>query len=159
MVIMGNSHRKSQKELKLCCCGWPSGIVVMFTHSALVAQGSLIQILGTDLTEPIKPCWGGIPHRRTRRMCNHVLGLWGGKKTRGRLATDLSSGPIFLTHTHNKTLCYFSSSSSVVAVIFVLHHLPFPSSLSAPLPLTCFDLDGQSWACEAKFPENWRHQK
>ena len=28
---------------------------------------------------------------------NYVLGLWGGGKKRGRLATDISLGPIFLT--------------------------------------------------------------
>ena len=31
----------------------------------------------------------------TTRIYNYVLGLWGLKK-RGRLATDVSSGPIFL---------------------------------------------------------------
>ena len=29
--------------------GWPSGVVVKFSHSAAVAQGSLVQILGADL--------------------------------------------------------------------------------------------------------------
>ena len=29
------------------------------------------------------------------RLYNYVLGLWGGKKSTGRLATDVSSGQIF----------------------------------------------------------------
>ena len=32
----------------------------------------------------------------TTRVYNHALGLWGGKQ-RGRLATDVRSGPIFFT--------------------------------------------------------------
>ena len=48
----------------------------------------------------IKPCCGGIPHTRTRmtyayniQVCTGVLGR---KKKEGRLATYVSSGPIFL---------------------------------------------------------------
>ena len=37
----------------------------------------------------------------TSRIYNYVLGLWGEKK-RGRLATDVSSGTIFLTKKHTK---------------------------------------------------------
>ena len=36
------------------------------------------------------------PEELTTRIYNYVLGLWGEKK-RGRLATDVTSGPIFLT--------------------------------------------------------------
>ena len=34
--------------------GWPSGVVVKFTHSTLVARGSLVRILGTDLAPLIR---------------------------------------------------------------------------------------------------------
>ena len=53
-------------------------------------------------TPLVKPCCGSIPHRRIRitynqdmQLCTTALGR--GKKKRGRLATDVSSGPIFLT--------------------------------------------------------------
>ena len=46
--------------------GWPCGRVVKFACSASAAWGSLVQILGTDLAPLIKPCCGGIPHRRAR---------------------------------------------------------------------------------------------
>ena len=32
----------------------------------------------------------------TTRIYNYVMGLWEGKNNRGRLETDVSSGPIFL---------------------------------------------------------------
>ena len=44
----------------------------------------------------IKPCCGGISRRRPTMTYNYVVGLWG-EKNRGRLATDVSSVPIFLT--------------------------------------------------------------
>ena len=34
---------------KVFCWGWPGGIVIRFAYSTLVAWGSQIQILGTDL--------------------------------------------------------------------------------------------------------------
>ena len=40
--------------------------------------------------------------RPTTRIYNYVLGLWGEKKKRRELATDVSSGPIFLTKKTNK---------------------------------------------------------
>ena len=43
--------------------GWPSGIVVKFTHSALVARGLQVRILGADLAVLIKPHCGSIPHK------------------------------------------------------------------------------------------------
>ena len=57
--------------------GWPGGIVVKFTHFALVAHGLQVWILGTDLAPLIKPCCGGIPHKI-------------------KIGTDLSSATIFL---------------------------------------------------------------
>ena len=62
------------------------GVVVKFAHSALAAQGLQVWIPSVDLSLLIKPCCGGVPHT----------------KNRGRLAQDVSSGPIFLTKTNNK---------------------------------------------------------
>ena len=80
--------------------GWPRGRVVKFARSTSAARGSPVQILGADMALIIKPRCGSIPHRRTRmtykwdiQLCTEALG----EKKRGRLATDLSSGPIFLT--------------------------------------------------------------
>ena len=57
------SHYKSPFLRKKSCWGWPSGIVVKFTHSASVAQHSQVRIPGTELAPLIKPCCGGIPHK------------------------------------------------------------------------------------------------
>ena len=60
--------------------GQPGGIIVKFTYSTSVAQvhrlGSWVQ----TYTPLIKPCCGGIPHTKQRKI-----------------STDVSSGPIFLT--------------------------------------------------------------
>ena len=37
------------------------GAAVRFAHSALVAQGSLLRILGVDMAPPVKPCCGRRP--------------------------------------------------------------------------------------------------
>ena len=44
--------------------GWPDGVVGKFTRSALAAQGLQVRIPGVDLAPLIKPCCGGIPHRK-----------------------------------------------------------------------------------------------
>ena len=41
----------------------PSGVVVEFVHSALVALGSQVQILSVDLALLVKPCCGGVPQK------------------------------------------------------------------------------------------------
>ena len=41
--------------------GQPGGAAVKFTCSALVAQGSLVQIPGADMTLIVKPCCGRHP--------------------------------------------------------------------------------------------------
>ena len=43
---------------------------------------SPVRILGVDLALLIRPCWGGISHSTTRRICNENIqlctgGLWG----------------------------------------------------------------------------------
>ena len=83
--------------------GWPGGIVVKFMHSALAAQGLLVRILGADLHTAHQAmlwqvCYIEELDGFTTRIYNYVLGLWGEKsKKRGRLATDVRSGPILLT--------------------------------------------------------------
>ena len=43
--------------------GPPGGVVVKFSHSVSLAQGSQVWILGADLAPLIKPCCGSIPHK------------------------------------------------------------------------------------------------
>ena len=43
--------------------GQLDGIVVKFARSALVAWGSQVRILGTDVAPLIKPHFGSIPHK------------------------------------------------------------------------------------------------
>ena len=43
--------------------GRPGGTVARFACSALVAQGSQVQISGVDVAPLVKPCCGGIPHK------------------------------------------------------------------------------------------------
>ena len=64
----------------------PGGTVVEFPCCASMAQDWQVQIPVRDLAPLIKPHCGGIPHTK-----------------RGRLAMDVSSGPIFLTHKKQKT--------------------------------------------------------
>ena len=59
----------------------PGGSAVKFTHSALVAWGSSVQILGVDMALLGKPCCGWCPtYKKYRKM-----------------GTDVSSGPVFLS--------------------------------------------------------------
>ena len=41
--------------------GWPSGAVVKCGHSALVAWGWPVRILGVDMAPLVKPCCGRRP--------------------------------------------------------------------------------------------------
>ena len=43
--------------------GWPSGVMVNVTHSALVAWGSQVRIPGTDLAQLVKTHCGSLPHK------------------------------------------------------------------------------------------------
>ena len=74
---------REDKVLEKEPLGPAGGIVVEFACSASVAPGLWVQVLGVDLALLIKPHCGGSPHKIAKRR---------------RLATDVSSGPIFLTH-------------------------------------------------------------
>ena len=41
--------------------GWPGGASVKCAHSASLAQGSLVRILGADMALLVKPCCGRRP--------------------------------------------------------------------------------------------------
>ena len=71
--------------------GWPHGQVVGFTGldpGRGPTHSSSSHALVTSHIEELE--WP------TTRIYNCILGLWGEKKKKGRLATDVSSGPIFL---------------------------------------------------------------
>ena len=71
--------------------------MVKFSCSALAARALQVGILGTDLTPLTMPCFGGIPYK-IKEDC-HKCQLSGNlsQAKSGRLATDVSSGAIFLT--------------------------------------------------------------
>ena len=58
-----------------------------------------VQIPGADIALLIKPCCGGVPHKIEEDWHSNNLP----QAKRGRLATDVDSGPMFLTHTHVHT--------------------------------------------------------
>ena len=81
----------------------PSGVVVKFTHSTSVGGPGFT---GSDLgcgptyhssSQAMAASYVEELEGHTARIYNYVLGLQGEKKKRGRLATDVGSGPIFLT--------------------------------------------------------------
>ena len=67
--------------------------MVKFVHSTSAAQGSQVRIPGVDLALLIKPCCGGVPHKIGEDWLSDNIP----QAKRGRLTTDVSSGPIFLT--------------------------------------------------------------
>ena len=77
--------------------GQCSGIVVRFVCSTLTAQGLQVQIPAANLAPLIKPCCGGIPHKIEEDWHGCWLSNNFPQANRGILATDVSSGPIFLT--------------------------------------------------------------
>ena len=91
--------RKSKGKEQLG--GWPRGQVVKFTCSALAARSSGVRSWAQTYTQLIKPYCDSLPHR-TRMTYNWDIKLGAGvlerkEKKGGRLATDVGSGPIFLT--------------------------------------------------------------
>ena len=60
---------------------------------------------GHGPTPLIKPCCGGIPHTKQRKICTDVTsGTIFLKPKRGRLATGVRSRPIFLTKKQQQNL-------------------------------------------------------
>ena len=55
------------KRLKMPLSGWPSGVVIKFTCSTLVAQGSQVQIRGVDLHTAHQAMLCSIPHTKQRK--------------------------------------------------------------------------------------------
>ena len=76
--------------------GWPGGVVIKFARSALVVRGSQAWIPGVDLALLIKPHCGGVSQKIEEdwHRCQLSDNLPQAKS--GRLATNVSSGPIFL---------------------------------------------------------------
>ena len=87
---------KEQESVKLR----EGGTVTKFIHSALGAQDSQVWILGVNLALLVKLCCGGVLRKTEEdgQGCQLRGNLPQAK--RGRLATDVSSGPILFTHTH-----------------------------------------------------------
>ena len=79
----------------------PHGRVVNFVRSASVSQGLLVQILGTDLHTTHQAMLWQHPTEKSQNdlQVGYTTMYWDfgeRKKKRGRLAADVSSGPIFL---------------------------------------------------------------
>ena len=74
--------------------------MVKFMNSALVAWGLKVQILGTDLAPLVSPHCVVIPCKIEEKWHRCYISDNLPQARRGRLAADVSSGPIFLTHTH-----------------------------------------------------------
>ena len=75
--------------------------MVKFVGSASAARGSLVQILGVDLAHYSSSHAVVASHIAeleglATKIYSYGWGLWREKK-KGRLARDVSSGPIFLT--------------------------------------------------------------
>ena len=83
--------------------------MVKFAHSALVAWGSLVQILGMDLNTAHQATlwWHPIWKNYKDLQLGHTTMYWGlgQEKKCGQWTMDVSSGPIFLTK--NKKQAYF----------------------------------------------------
>ena len=98
---------------KSCHSGWPSGIVVKFSHSPLAAWGLQVQILGVDLHTAHQAMLWWHPTQKKIEEDWHRCQLSNNlpQAKRGRQATDVSSGPIFLTRknkTKNQVPKYFN---------------------------------------------------
>ena len=71
--------------------------MVKFTHSASAALGLRVQIPGTDVAQLIKSHCGSIPRKTEEDWHRSELSNNLPQTKRGRLATDVSLGPLFLT--------------------------------------------------------------
>ena len=102
--------------------------MVKFAHSTSVAWCSLVQDPGLGTTccsssHAVVVCHIEEMEWLTTRIYNYVLGLSGGNKNRGKLATDVSSGPIFLSKRKaylkkRKRWFWFSNFISVLITVY-----------------------------------------
>ena len=90
----------------------PSGVAVKFMRSASVAQGSPVQIPGTDLHTAGKPCCGRHPTYKVEED-GHGCNAQGQSSSAKRwgLVVDISSGLIFLKK-RKATWCLALSNTS-----------------------------------------------
>ena len=79
-------------ELEWHIGGQPGGIVVKFVHSASATQGSQVQILAADIHTAYQAMLWWHPTYKMAQLRDNLP-----QAKSGRLATDVSSGPIFLT--------------------------------------------------------------
>ena len=94
--------------------GWPSGVVVEFLCSA-----SLASLGFSGLDPPCRPTDGssshtvGASHTRNKGRLAQMLAQHNlPQAKRGRMATDVSSGPIFLTKQMNKQKSLFTNTGA-----------------------------------------------
>ena len=80
--------------------GWPDGVVVKFTHLLSWPAVHWFRSWVQTYTLFIKPCYGSIPHRRSRKSYNYNIPLCPGDVRRGKkedwqqmLAQGQSSSP------------------------------------------------------------------
>ena len=76
--------------------GPANAVVVKFVHSYSAAPGSQVWIPGADIALLIKPHCGNISHKTEEDWHRCQLSNSLPQAKRRRLASDVSSGPIFL---------------------------------------------------------------
>ena len=77
--------------------------MVKFAHSASAARGSQVRILGTDLHAAHQATLWQCPTYKIEKIGTDVSSADNlPQAKRGSFATDVSSGPVFLTHTHTQ---------------------------------------------------------
>ena len=74
----------------------PSGAAVKYAHSALVAQGSPVQIPGAAMAPVIKPCCGRHPTYKSRGRWAQMLAQGQSSSAKRGGSADVGSGLIFL---------------------------------------------------------------
>ena len=102
--------KSSTLSIKRAKLGQPCGHLVKFASFSLAAQGSPFGSWAGTYTVLTKPCYGGTPHRGTRRtyttrLYNYVLGLWGEKKEKEEdWQWILAQGKYSSSHIHTHKL-------------------------------------------------------
>ena len=91
--------------------GHPSGPVVKFARSALVACGLPVWIPGADMTPPDKLCCGRHPTYKVEEDGQMLAQGQSSSAKRGGLAADVSSGLIFLKKKRNTKTGHLAPAS------------------------------------------------